>query len=325
MVRSASTKFLVALTTMSLGVLALSTAAMSTPNPRAADNVAHLEAKRAAQLRHARDMRNAARRQMVPQTQRVSALAPSGSRRPSFGWPTLVTEARKYIGTNPTTMSRRWCARFLNFVLTKSGYAGTNSDAARSFASYGRRINEPRIGAIAVLSRGKNLNLGHVGIVTGIDANGNPVIISGNHGHKVGESAYPRSRVIAYVMPTTGPQMTQIASAGAPMSPARASDADHGLSSPIDELLAAINSESPPQPSAGPTASQPQQTQVLAARSQPRMLDEPIRPVRTAQIAVPLPTPAPARVQFVPQPRPAPYRIVQQTPMPIPDPRNVLQ
>jgi uncharacterized protein (TIGR02594 family) len=165
-----------------------------------------------------------------------------GTKPPLFGWPTLVTEARKYIGTNPTDRKRLWCATFLNLVLAKSGYAGTGSDAAKSFASYGKRVSEPTIGAIAVLTRGKRG--GHVGIVTGIDANGNPIIISGNHGHRVGEATYPRQRVIAYVMPTGRAPLTRLASAG-PATPLRASDADHegGFSSPIDELLAAINAE----------------------------------------------------------------------------------
>ena len=88
-------------------------------------------------------------------------------KRPMFGWPALVSEARKYIGTNPTARTKLWCATFMNLVLAKIGYAGTNSDAAKSFADYGRRISEPQVGAIAVLTRGKSG--GHVGVVTGID------------------------------------------------------------------------------------------------------------------------------------------------------------
>ena len=164
------------------------------PNPREVE-ATRADKQRAAQLRHARERRDAARRNQ-PQSAR------SSSHRRPVAWPALITEARKYIGTNPTAMQRRWCARFLNLVLNKTGYRGTGSDAARSFASYGRRVNEPRIGAIAVLSRGKNQNFGHVGIVTGVDANGNPVIISGNHGRRVAELTYPRGRVIAYVMPS---------------------------------------------------------------------------------------------------------------------------
>jgi hypothetical protein len=39
--------------------------------------------------------------------------------------------------------------------------------------------------------------------VSGIDAKGNPIIISGNHGHRVAESTYSRGRIYAYVMPSS--------------------------------------------------------------------------------------------------------------------------
>lgn len=116
-----------------------------------------------------------------------------------FGGGGLVAEARRHIGTNPTGMSALWCARFMNMVLEKSGRRGTGSNMASSFASYGRRISGPQVGAIAVMSRGKRG--GHVGIVSGIDESGNPIIISGNHGRRVAESTYSRSRIYAYVMP----------------------------------------------------------------------------------------------------------------------------
>jgi hypothetical protein len=49
------------------------------------------------------------------------------------------------------------------------------------------------------MSRGKRG--GHVGIVSGIDGSGNPIIISGNNNRRVGETVYPRGRIYAYVMP----------------------------------------------------------------------------------------------------------------------------
>ncbi len=117
-----------------------------------------------------------------------------------FASPDPVLEARRWIGTNPTDRNTLWCARFMNFVLERSGFRGTGSDAAKSFATYGHRVPGPRVGAIAVMTRGKYG--GHVGIVSGIDEHGNPIVISGNnYGRKVGESTYPRSRIYAYVMP----------------------------------------------------------------------------------------------------------------------------
>ncbi len=118
----------------------------------------------------------------------------------SFGSSSVVEAARQYIGGNPTGRSRLWCARFMNMVLQRSGYRGTGSDMASSFAGYGQRISGPQVGAIAVMSRHGG---GHVGIVSGIDASGNPIVISGNHGHRVAESVYSRGRIYAYVVPTS--------------------------------------------------------------------------------------------------------------------------
>jgi uncharacterized protein (TIGR02594 family) len=115
-----------------------------------------------------------------------------------FGSSNVVAEARRYIGGNPTGRGRLWCARFMNMVLQHSGLHGTGSDMASSFAHYGQRLSGPQVGAIAVMGRRGG---GHVGVVSGIDASGNPIVVSGNHGHRVAESVYPRSRIYAYVMP----------------------------------------------------------------------------------------------------------------------------
>lgn len=116
----------------------------------------------------------------------------------SFGGGGLVSVARGYLGTNPTGKASLWCGNFMNLVLERSGLRPSSSNTARSFASYGRRIPGPQVGAIAVMGRRGG---GHVGIVTGIDPNGNPILISGNHNRTVAESVYPRGRIYAYVMP----------------------------------------------------------------------------------------------------------------------------
>jgi uncharacterized protein (TIGR02594 family) len=128
----------------------------------------------------------------------ASAGAAAGA---SFGLGSsdVVSEARRYIGTNPTGRSTLWCAAFMNMVLERAGHKASGSNMARSFASYGRRVSGPQVGAIAVMSRGRRG--GHVGVVSGIDPNGNPIVISGNHGRRVAESTYSRGRIYAYVMP----------------------------------------------------------------------------------------------------------------------------
>ncbi|MDA9423804.1 MULTISPECIES: TIGR02594 family protein [Bradyrhizobium] len=111
----------------------------------------------------------------------------------------LVSEARRYLGGNPTGRGSLWCARFMNMVLEHTGHRGTGSDMASSFARYGTRVSGPQVGAIAVMSRGRRG--GHVGIITGIDAQGNPIMISGNNGNRVREAPVSRGRIYAYVMP----------------------------------------------------------------------------------------------------------------------------
>ncbi|MGY4511587.1 TIGR02594 family protein [Bradyrhizobium sp. USDA 3650] len=130
----------------------------------------------------------------------VGGMANSAASSGGFGGGSgLVSEARRYVGGNPTGRGSLWCARFMNMVLEKTGHRGTGSDMANSFAHYGTRVSGPQVGAIAVMSRGGRG--GHVGIITGIDAQGNPIMISGNNGNRVREAPISRGRIYAYVMP----------------------------------------------------------------------------------------------------------------------------
>jgi len=109
----------------------------------------------------------------------------------------LVSEARKYIGTNPTGRGSLWCGAFMDMVLKRTGHTG-GGNLASAYARYGQRVSGPQVGAIAVMGRRGG---GHVGVVSGVDPNGNPIIVSGNHNHTVAESVYPAGRISAYVLP----------------------------------------------------------------------------------------------------------------------------
>lgn len=130
-------------------------------------------------------------RVMTPKATAAYAAAPATSS-------SLVTEARRYLGTNPTNRKSLWCGAFMSMVLQRTGHkAGGN--LASAYASYGRRVSGPQVGALAVMSRGKGG--GHVGVVSGLTPEGNVIVVSGNHNNTVAESVYPRSRIYAYVMP----------------------------------------------------------------------------------------------------------------------------
>ena len=132
------------------------------------------------------------------------APAATGDAFGGFTSDSLVSEARKYIGSNPTGRGSLWCGAFMDLVLKRTGHAG-GGNLASAYARYGTRVSGPQVGAIAVMGRNGG---GHVGVVSGIDPNGNPIIVSGNTWsresggrHTVLEHVYPRSRISAYVLP----------------------------------------------------------------------------------------------------------------------------
>jgi uncharacterized protein (TIGR02594 family) len=159
--------------------------------PRFTNEILGTYTKRAAKPKQAK--RHARK---APRPQRTRHAAPQFI---AGGGSGLVAEARRYLGSNPTGRSSLWCADFMNLVLERVGHKGTGSRLARSFASYGTRVSGPQVGAIAVMTRGRGG--GHVGVVTGIDGQGNPIIISGNHNRRVAEATYSRARIYAYVVP----------------------------------------------------------------------------------------------------------------------------
>ncbi len=115
----------------------------------------------------------------------------------------VLLEALRWRGRTARQIglpAKLWCADFMNFVLRKAGGKGTQSRAARSFLQYGKKLDGPRVGALVIFYR-KGPNNGHVGVVRGTDGQGNPIVVSGNHGATVSQSVYPKSKVMAYVMP----------------------------------------------------------------------------------------------------------------------------
>ena len=154
--------------------------------------------------RHSRSERGLAQKQMRGIDSSYASAAPgsAGAVGPGIvasSGSSLVSEALRHLGGNPTGRGSLWCARFMNMVLQHTGHRGTGSDMASSFAKYGTRVSGPQVGAIAVMRRGRSG--GHVGIITGVDAAGNPIMISGNNGNRVREAPVSRGRIYAYVMP----------------------------------------------------------------------------------------------------------------------------
>ena len=131
-----------------------------------------------------------------------STLTPTGgmAASSSFGSSGVVAEARRYIGGNPDR-PRQPVVRALH----EHGVAAFR--LSRHRLGHGELVRNLRPARLRPAGRrhrrdGRGRGGGHVGIITGIDASGNPIMISGNNGNRVKEAPISRGRIYAYVMPT---------------------------------------------------------------------------------------------------------------------------
>lgn len=92
-----------------------------------------------------------------------------------------------------------WCAAFVGACLRDAGLPNTGSLLARSYLEYGAKLEDPRVGCIAVFKRGAPPS-GHVAFVTGWGA-GHVRVIGGNQGDAVSEANYREADVLGYRWP----------------------------------------------------------------------------------------------------------------------------
>lgn len=103
-----------------------------------------------------------------------------------------ITKASNYIGKTASQLGlprRLWCADFMNML-----FGGKD----RRAVSYARRGSPASHGCINCIAVTKRKGGHHVGIVKGYDKKGNPILISGNHGRKVGVGKYSKHAVLTY-------------------------------------------------------------------------------------------------------------------------------
>jgi len=105
----------------------------------------------------------------------------------------VVDRARQFIGESARQVGVRstlWCSAFLRKVTG----AQDVDDTALSWERH--QHIAPQVGAVVTMGRRGG---GHVGVVSGFTAKGDPIVISGNHGGRVREAVYSRSRIRAWV------------------------------------------------------------------------------------------------------------------------------
>lgn len=149
--------------------------------------------------RHRAEPRAIAHAKIKPKPIQVANIGTEPLGEPPPVKTSLLQKAKSYLGSNPTGWRSLWCARFIAYiapaVADRLKRMGLNPNWARDYARLPGSKHYGRIGDLVVLSRGRG---GHIGFVEGFDKRGNPIVISGNHGHKVGRGIYSKSRVLAY-------------------------------------------------------------------------------------------------------------------------------
>lgn len=91
-----------------------------------------------------------------------------------------------------------WCSAFVNWCVERSGFEGTDSAWAKSWATWGKKLATPRRGCIAVFKRGESS--GHVAFYLGHTAT-HVKIFGGNQGDAVKVMNYPKNKLISYRIP----------------------------------------------------------------------------------------------------------------------------
>jgi uncharacterized protein (TIGR02594 family) len=105
----------------------------------------------------------------------------------------VVDRARQYIGETAHQVGVRstlWCSAFLRKI------TGAQDVDDRAISWEKHQHIAPQVGAVVTMGRRGG---GHVGVVSGFTAKGDPIVISGNHGGRVREAVYSRSRIRAWV------------------------------------------------------------------------------------------------------------------------------
>lgn len=138
--------------------------------------------------------------------------------------PAWVEEARRHIGVREIPGPRHepkiiawwkairrggiktdevpWCAAFVGGCLEAVGIVSSRYESARSYLTWGIKLQYPAPGCVAVLERHGG---GHVGFVVAGDGMGRIMLLGGNQHDQVSISPFDESRVISYRWPRAVP------------------------------------------------------------------------------------------------------------------------
>lgn len=91
-----------------------------------------------------------------------------------------------------------WCAVFVGAMLAKADIKNSGSALARSYMNWGRAVERPYPGCIAVFKRGNSTWQGHVGFFDGYTKDGKIKLLGGNQSNRVSIVTRSDSNLLGY-------------------------------------------------------------------------------------------------------------------------------
>ena len=133
-----------------------------------------------------------------------------------------------------------WCAAFVGACLERSDRPATGSLLARSYLGWGEVLDHPRLGAVAVLSRGSDPGAGHVGFWIG-ETDDELVLIGGNQTDAVTVDTFAKDRLLGLRWPRAdtpeAPSIPVVATPEAGAAVNQPSDPDRGFADALAHVL----------------------------------------------------------------------------------------
>ena len=90
-----------------------------------------------------------------------------------------------------------WCSAYVQWCHARAGVEGTGSAMARSWLGWGVELDEPVLGCVVIIRRGKAPQ-GHVGFYAGHTPGGMVRSLGGNQDDAVSVKRYSAGRVLGY-------------------------------------------------------------------------------------------------------------------------------
>jgi uncharacterized protein (TIGR02594 family) len=93
-----------------------------------------------------------------------------------------------------------WCSSFVNWAMKQAGVPRTKSAAARSWLTWGRKIDRPVRGCVTIFTRPGHPGSGHVALF--VSHEGSTIrVLGGNQENQVKISHYKAERLLGFRMP----------------------------------------------------------------------------------------------------------------------------